>query len=308
MKNAAYIFPGQGAQYIGMGQDFYQEYPRARAIFEEASDLLKQNLVESIAHSSEDDLKQTVNSQLAIFVTSIALLHVFHDLYNVRPLACAGLSLGEYSALVAAGRIPFADALHLVQLRAQAMSRACNTCAGTMRVILGLDDNAVVAACARYAPNVQVANYNCPGQVVISGRTEAVEKAARDCLACGAKKALQMNVSGAFHSTFMAPAAEEMLEPISAACINSSTIGFIANATASFIVDGAEVKQQLLRQITSPVLWHQSIHTIKNAGIDLFIEIGPGKTLTGLNKRIGVPKALNFGQVADIKTIEQELK
>lgn len=310
MKQLAFIFPGQGAQYIGMGKEFYAEFAEAKELFEQADDLLQTNLSHLIFSGEEKELTQTKNSQLAIFVTSLAMLKVLQHRFSLEPTACAGLSLGEYSALVASGHMPFADALLLVQKRALFMHEACEAQKGTMAVVLGMADDAVeeIVYNLRMPESIWAANFNCPGQVVISGTEKGIEAASKALSEKGAKRILPLQVHGAFHSGLMKPAQERLTPYIMQTECHNTKCLIAMNAIGTFCSDGAAIKENLIKQVTSPVLWHKCVSAIMNKNVDLFIEIGPGKTLSGMNKRIGISApTLSLEKPEDLSNIEQTL-
>ncbi len=311
-KKMCFLFPGQGAQYVGMGRDFYNAFPEARQVFEEADDLMHIKLSDSIFHNSETELLQTKIAQPAIYVTCIALLRVFEKLFtsNTQPFACAGLSLGEYTALTAAKKLSFQDGLKLVARRGQAMHEACEQTKGAMSVILGLGDDTVeeIVRALQLPDELWCANFNCPGQVVISGTVRGIEKGLTACLAQGAKRAIALDVHGAFHSGLMRPAQEALYEPITATKIQKSDIKVATNVTGAFVEEVDEIKELLLKQVTSPVRWQKAVRTIDTAGCDLYVEIGCGKSLTAMNKRIGVQgRTVSLEKVEDCKNVEEVL-
>ncbi len=307
MKKLCFLFPGQGSQYIGMGKDFFNQYPIARQVFEEANDILSQNLTDIIFSSSEAELTQTKNSQPAIFVVSIAILRTLQELFDFTPKACAGLSLGEYSALVAAGVLPFSKALELVQKRGNFMHQACEDIPGTMAVVLGLDDEAVETVVHELnLPNdLWAANFNCPGQVVISGTKKGVELGSEALLKKGAKRVLPLQVHGAFHSGLMQNA-KEKLKPYIDECIFVQGQAKVAmNTPGDFVEATDQMKTHLVNQVTNPVRWHRSVRAIDTMGVDQFIEIGCGKTLAGMNKRLGLSAStLSVDKIEDIALLE----
>lgn len=310
-KKIAFLFPGQGAQYVGMAKDFYNEYPDAKLVFEEADDLLSRKLTDTIFAASESELTETKNSQPAIFVVSLAILKVLGKLFgNLQPVACAGLSLGEYSALTAAGILSYAEGLPLVQNRGLFMHQACEETPGTMAVVLGLDDALVESLVAELnlPSDLWTANFNCPGQVVISGTKRGIEKGTEALLSKGAKRVLPLQVHGAFHSGLMQSAKERLAPYIEAATLKPSTIRLAMNTPGDFVASIQEIKRNLVNQVTNPVRWHRGIHNMANSGIDLFIEIGCGKTLAGMNKRIGVQApTVSIEKIEDIATLEKAL-
>ena len=310
-KHITFLFPGQGAQYIGMGHDFFREFPVARRVFEEADDLLKRKLTDIIFNGAEAELTETKNSQPAIFVTSIAMLRVLEDLFKgLVPMACAGLSLGEYTALTASGKLSFKECAPLVQARGQFMHEACEAIRGAMSVILGLEDSQVESIVEELnMPNdLWCANFNCPGQVVISGTIKGVETGTKALLEKGAKKAIPLQVHGAFHSGLMKSAQEKLTPYLKEAAIQKSAIKLVTNVTGDFAENPDDIKALLIRQVTSPVRWQKGIRALDSAGCELFVEIGCGKTLAAMNKRIGVKApTINIEKVEDLKTLEQEI-
>lgn len=310
-KKLAFLFPGQGAQYIGMGKDFHQQFAKARQVFEEADDILAEKLSHTIFSATESELMQTKNSQPAIFVVSLAILQVLKTLFGeFHPTACAGLSLGEYSALVAAGIMPFNAALPLVQKRGLFMHQACEDTPGTMAVVLGLADEDVEAQVARLdiAQELWTANFNCPGQVVISGTRRGIEMATEALLKNGAKRVMPLQVHGAFHSGLMQAAKEKLKPYIDAASFVKGHAKVAMNTPGDFVEAIDQMKTHLVNQVTSPVRWHRAVRNIDTSGIDLFVEIGCGKTLAGMNKRIGLSApTISIDKIEDIASLEKAL-
>jgi [acyl-carrier-protein] S-malonyltransferase len=303
----AFIFPGQGAQYVGMGDDFKDVFPIARDTFEEGDEILQRSLSNIVSGGPEDLLTKTGNSQPAIFLNSVAVLRVIcNQIPSLAPAVCAGLSLGEYTAVMASGMLDFATTLQLVQHRATFMNEACEMTKGTMAVVMGLDHDAVEGVVAELnMPNdVWAANFNCPGQVVISGTLHGVEKAAAALKARGARRVLPLPVHGAFHSGLMS-AAEGKLSPyIHAADIADSDVNLVMNVPGGYTSGASNVKENLIAQITHPVRWERGVRAMMEEGVDLFIEIGCGKTLTGMNKRIGVTApTVSVDKVADLEAL-----
>jgi [acyl-carrier-protein] S-malonyltransferase len=309
MKKSAFIFPGQGAQYVGMGKDFYDQFPAAREVFQEADDLLKEHLSTLIFEGPAEVLTETKNSQVAIFVTSVALLRAMQSQFpELAPSVCAGLSLGEYSALCAAEKIPFKECLFLVRHRGQYMNEACEITEGTMRVVLGMEPDQVEAIVNSYSKelSVWVANLNCPGQIVISGKVDGIEKISEILKEKGAKRVLPLKVSGAFHSGLMQSAREKLRSLIEHAPFKESSIEIVMNVPGDFVTSLSDLRANLIDQVTAPVRWEKGVRTIMHRGIDLFIEIGCGTTLTGMNKKIevGVP-SLSIDKVIDLEQLVQ---
>ncbi len=280
----AYIFPGQGAQFTGMGKDIYESNPKARKLFDEANDILGFNITDTMFGGSADELKQTKITQPAIFLHSVALALTAE---SFSPDMVAGHSLGEFSALVANGSLSFRDGLLLVFKRAMAMQRACEINPSTMAAILGLDDQKVEEICASIKEEIVVpANYNCPGQLVISGTMKGIEIACEKMKAAGAKRALPLQVGGAFHSPLMEPAREELAEAIEKTTFSKPVCPVYQNVNALPSSDVNEIKKNLISQLTAPVRWTQSVQRMSQEGAKTFVECGPGKVLQGLVKKI----------------------
>lgn len=303
----AFLFPGQGAQYPGMGKDFYGAFRSARDLFDQADDLLSFKLTKIIFEGPEDILTQTRHSQVAIFVTSAAILTAFREcMPGLIPDVCAGLSLGEYTALFASGRLSFAETLKLVKLRGELMNRACEETSGAMSAVLGLSAGEVEEI-VRPLQLVWVANFNCPGQTVISGSKEGVAAAAEALKAKGAKRVLPLQVHGAFHSGLMQSAQDGLAPAVLQAAIVESPIAFAMNVPGGFVEEGVEkIKENLILQVTHSVRWEQSIQAMMKRGISRYLEIGCGKTLSGLSKKIGAP-AFSLDKVSDLDEIVKEL-
>ena len=280
----AYVFSGQGAQFSGMGKDLYENQPLAKELFETANRILNFRITDLMFEGSDEDLRQTKVTQPAIFLHSVVLAKTLGD--NFQPEMVAGHSLGEFSALVAAGALSFEDGLQLVYKRALAMQKAGEQNPGTMAAILNLPDEKVEEICAEIDDIVVPANYNCPGQVVISGTVGGVDAACERMLAAGAKRAVKLKVGGAFHSPLMAPAKEELEKAIHAATFKTPVCPVFQNISASGETDPETVKTNLIAQLTAPVKWTQSIRNMIAAGADDFTELGPGNVLQGLIKKI----------------------
>ena len=280
----AYIFPGQGAQFTGMGKDLYESSDKARSLFEKANDILGFRITDTMFTGAADELKQTRVTQPAIFIHSV-IAALTHD--NFAPQMVAGHSLGEFSSLVANQSLSFEDALRLVSKRALAMQRACELNPSTMAAILGLDDQKVEEICASITDEIVVAaNYNCPGQLVISGSMKGIDIACEKLKAAGAKRALPLQVGGAFHSPLMEPAREELAQAIEATAFQTPICPIYQNVDAKPSTDVAAIKRKLIAQLTSPVRWTQSVQSMVGDGATTFIECGPGKVLQGLVKKI----------------------
>ncbi|WP_288869405.1 ACP S-malonyltransferase [uncultured Capnocytophaga sp.] len=280
----SYIFPGQGAQFVGMGLDLYEKSAEAKALFEAANGILGFSITDIMFSGTDEDLKQTKVTQPAIFLHSVILSKVLGK--NFAPQMVAGHSLGEFSALVANGTLSFEDGLQLVAKRAAAMQKACELQPGTMAAVLGLEDAKVEELCATIDGIVTPANYNCPGQLVISGELKAVEAACEKMKEAGAKKALILSVSGAFHSVLMKPAEEELAAAIEQTAFHKPLCPVYQNVTTTAVSDENAIKTNLIKQLTAPVKWTQSVQQMIADGATEFIEVGPGKVLQGLVKKI----------------------
>ena len=280
----AYIFPGQGAQFSGMGLDLYENSPLAQELFEQANEILGFSITDIMFEGSAEDLKETKVTQPAIFLHSVILAKTLGE--SFKPDMVAGHSLGEFSALVANGTLNFEDGLKLVSKRALAMQKACEIQPSTMAAVLGLEDNIVETICAETAGTVVAANYNCPGQLVISGEVDAVNKACESLKEKGARRALVLPVGGAFHSPLMEPAREELAAAIEATTFSKPNCPIYQNVTANAVIDEAAIKDNLISQLTAPVRWTQSVQQMVADGATLFTEVGPGKVLQGLVKKI----------------------
>lgn len=281
----AYVFPGQGAQFVGMGKDLYENNPLAKELFEKANEVLGFRITDLMFEGTDEDLKQTKVTQPAIFLHSVILAKTLGDAF--QPDMVAGHSLGEFSALTAAGALSFEDGLTLVYKRALAMQKACEASPSTMAAVLGLADEKVEEICASIIGEIVVpANYNCPGQVVISGTNEGIDAACEKLLEAGAKRALKLKVGGAFHSPLMEPAHAELASAIKATTIKSPACPIYQNVNAIAETDPEVIKHNLIEQLTSPVRWTQSVENMIAAGADHFIELGPGAVLQGLVKKV----------------------
>ncbi len=290
--NNVFLFPGQGAQYVGMGKDFYEAFSAFRETFEEASDLLSFDFKRLILEGPESELILTKNSQPAIFLTSVAILRCL----DIKPSICAGLSLGEYTALYASGRVSFADCLKIVAARGRAMQEACQEKEGTMRVVLGLEPVAIEA----YLPkDVWIANLNCPGQVVIAGSAEAMSQLEEILKEKGAKRVLPLGVSGAFHTPMMESAKRKLEKHLKEVSLQESDIRLMMNVPGDFVESLSDIRKYLIAQVVSPTQWEKGIRKIDQEN-SLFIEIGPGKTLAGMNRKIGTQ-----GSTISIEKVEE---
>lgn len=291
VNKVAFLFPGQGAQYVGMGKDFYEKFPVSKEIFDQADEILKRPLSKLIFEGPQEELTQTCNSQPSIYVMSLALLAALRQMYpHIEPYACAGLSLGEYTALCAAGKISFEEGLLLVQKRASLMQEACEKNPGSMRVVLGLSEEAIegVLKPLQSQYSVCVANVNCPGQIVIAGSQEGLDVASDALKQAGAKRVLPLEVSGAFHSDLMQLARQGLTPYLEKAPLQDSKISLVMNTPGEFVEDLSSIRSNLIDQVTQTVRWQKGIETMVQNGTTHFIEVGCGKTLQGMNKRIGI--------------------
>jgi [acyl-carrier-protein] S-malonyltransferase len=302
MVDAALIFPGQGAQYVGMGKDLYGQYPQARDIFDKAAALLKYDIKKLCFEGPQEELSTTQYSQPAILTASIAALKVFEAsaLYaGIAPKFSLGLSLGEYTALVAAGCLSFEDALILVKKRGELMEDASKKNPGKMACVLGMEFNSVEALCKGFG--CEVANLNCPGQVIVSGKTNNIELFASMAKEKGAKRVLMLDVSGPFHSSLMTPARDKLKDFIDKTAIVAPRMQFISNVDAKVQTDPVRIKENLITQVNSKTLWEDSVKLVAHSGVKVFYEIGPGQVLKGLLKKID-PKleVKNIGTTQDL--------
>jgi [acyl-carrier-protein] S-malonyltransferase len=307
-----FLFPGQGAQYPGMGKDFYDQFSVARQTFEEADHFLNCAFSKLIFEGSLAELTLTKNSQIAIYITSIAILRVVLQQFpGLHPTVCAGLSLGEYTALTAAGKIAFADCLDLVRVRAEAMHRACEETEGSMQVVLGMTEEAAETVIRQLNPPhpIWIANLNCPGQIVIAGSMDALTIAAEALKQGGAKRVLPLEVSGAFHSGLMRSARDELAAKMESILFHESSIAVVMNVPGDFVLSAEQMGPLLIDQVTSPVRWERGVRKMMQRGIDVYIEMGPGKTLAGMNKRIGVAEpTYSLEKVADLEELNKMME
>lgn len=298
--STAFIFPGQGAQVVGMGKDFYEKYEESREIFDKASELLGFDMKE-LCFENEKDINITEYTQPALLTVSVAILRVLEQ-KGIRPDVCAGLSLGEYCVMVASEVMSFEDAVKTVRQRGILMQEAVPLGVGAMCAVLGLDGETVNKVC-QGVDDVYVANYNCPGQIVISGKAEAVEQAAGLLKEAGAKRCMMLNVSGPFHSPLLREAGDKLAEVLKDVKLNDGfTIPYVTNVTAEYVNTTEEIRELLRKQVSSSVMWQQSVENMIAKGVDTFVEIGPGKTLAGFMKRINKEvRMVNIGSVEDLE-------
>ena len=306
MSKIAFIFPGQGAQACGMGQDFYEQTETGKRIFDKATELMGFSMPQ-LCFEENDRLDITEYTQAAMVTASIAMMRVLEE-NGIKPDVAAGLSLGEYCALAAAGVMSDEDAIRTVRQRGILMQEAVPVGEGAMAAILALDASAIEEVTGAME-GVWIANYNCPGQIVISGEKAAVEDACEKLKAAGAKRAVMLNVSGPFHSGMLAAAGEKLGQVLSQVEIHEPQIPYVANVTAQYVKNAGEVKELLTRQVSSSVRWQQSVEAMIADGVDTFIEIGPGKTLAGFMRKISRDvKTLNVEKLEDISKVAEALK
>lgn len=308
MSKIAFVFPGQGSQTVGMCKDLYDNYTCSRKVFEAADEALGFSISDMCFNGPEDQLRLTFNTQPAILTASVACAEVLKE----NGLSCevaAGHSLGEYSALVLAGALDFADAVRIVRKRGQFMQEAVPVGEGSMAAVLGLESDKIVDICrtveAECGEAVQAVNFNCPGQVVIAGAVGAVDKALAALKEAGAKRAVLLPVSAPFHSTLMQPASKRLAEVFETVAFHDAKIPVVANVTATEVIKGEEIKESLIRQAAMPVLWETSVNHMIAGGVDTFVEVGPGKVLTGFTKKIA--KGMTALNVEDEASLEKTL-
>ena len=306
MGKIAFVFPGQGAQKVGMGKDFYEHYDVAKKLFKEADEALGYSIMNMCFEGPEADLRLTANTQPAILTMSVIANEILKE-HGLQPEVTGGHSLGEYSALVAAGVLKFQDAVVLVHKRGAFMQEAVPVGQGGMAAIIGLDRNVIIETCEKVSAEaeVQAVNFNCPGQVVIAGSTAGVEKAVKLLSEAGAKKAVILPVSAPFHSSLMKPAAAKLAVELDKVEIRDAKIPVVANVTGTIVTKAAEIKDSLVKQAANPVKWEDCVAAMKEFGADTFVEAGPGKTLCGFNKRID--RSLKSLNVEDVESLQKTL-
>lgn len=304
MNQLAFLFPGQGAQYIGMGKKFYEKFSESKKIFDIASEVLDLDMTK-LCFDETDKLGITEYTQPAILTTSIAILRALETVTEIQPSMVAGLSLGEYSALVANKSLSFEKAVSLVKKRGKIMQDAVPVGIGGMAAVIGLDDIIVEQTCKEVDGIVEPANYNCPSQIVISGEINAVNKAAELLKEKGAKRVVMLKVSGPFHSSLLQKAGEQLKDELENIEINDGIIPYISNVTAQYVYDKKEIKPLLVKQVFSSVRWHQTILTMIDSGVDTFVEIGPSKTLSAFIRKIDRSlKVINVDQIEHLDNIK----
>ena len=306
MGKIAFVFPGQGAQKVGMGKDFYEHYDVAKKLFKEADEALGYSIKEVCFEGPEEELRLTANTQPAILTMSVIANEILKE-HGLQPEVTGGHSLGEYSALVAAGVLKFQDAVVLVHKRGAFMQEAVPVGQGGMAAIIGLDRNVIIETCEKVSAEsaVQAVNFNCPGQVVIAGTTAGVEKAVKLLSEAGAKKAIILPVSAPFHSSLMKPAAAKLAVELDKVTLSDAAFPVVANVTGTLLTKAADIKDSLVKQAASPVKWEDCVAAMKDFGADTFVEAGPGKTLCGFNKRID--RSLKSLNVEDVESLQKTL-
>ena len=306
----AFVFPGQGAQFVGMGKDLYENSALAKELFEKANDILGYRITDIMFNGTDEDLRQTKVTQPAVFLHSVISALCMGD--DFKPEMTAGHSLGEFSALVAAGALSFEDGLKLVYARAMAMQKACEAQPSTMAAIIALPDEKVEEICAQVSAEGEVcvaANYNCPGQIVITGEEKAVDAAAEKLKEAGAKRTVKLNVSGPFHSKMLAGAGEKLAEELKNVELHDVKVPYLTNVTADYVTSTENIKELLARQVSSSVCWQQSVEKMIADGVDTFIEMGPGKTLSGFMRKISRNVTMyNIENMADFEKVVAAVK
>ncbi|MNB95530.1 Malonyl CoA-acyl carrier protein transacylase [compost metagenome] len=306
MSKIAFVFPGQGAQAVGMGRDVYEALPHSRAVFEKGDEVLGFSLSQLIFEGPDSDLKQTVNTQPALLTASVAYLEALRD-QGMKPDYVAGHSLGEYSALVAAGVLSYEDAVRLVRLRGRFMEEAVPGGQGAMAAVLGAERDALAELCRSVSEEsgvVELANVNCPGQIVVSGSQAGVNGVVQRVKEAGGKRAIPLEVSGPFHSSMMKAAADRLADELKSVAFNAPAVPVIVNVTAAPVTDPEEIRELLVRQVYSPVLWQDSIEWLIADGVDTFVEIGSGSVLAGLIRKIDkTVKVININTLESVQAV-----
>lgn len=305
MSKIAFIFPGQGAQYVGMGKDFYDTYETAKNVYEQASAATGLN-IEELCFTENEKLNITEYTQVAMLATEVAILKVVEE-KGLKADVCAGLSLGEYGALAAANVMNLTDLFKVIRKRGLYMQDAYPV-GGAMAAVIGMDADKIAEICEQTEGIVSVANYNCPGQIVITGEEQAVAKASESLSAAGAKRCIPLKVSGPFHSALLTDAGKKLAGELADVKLNNPAIPYVCNVDASYVTDAESIKDLLEKQVSSSVCWQQSIEKMIAEGVDTFIEIGPGKTLTGFMRKIDkTAKVMNVETVADLDKVLEEI-
>lgn len=305
MSKIAFIFPGQGAQYVGMGKDFYDTYETAKKVFEQASAVTGLN-IEDLCFTENEKLNITEYTQIAMLATEVAILKVVEE-KGLKADVCAGLSLGEYGALAAANVMDLTDLFKVIRKRGLYMQEAYPV-GGAMTAVLGMDAEKIREICEQTEGIVTVANYNCPGQIVITGEEQAVIKAAEALSAAGAKRCIPLKVSGPFHSALLTDAGKKLAGELADVTLNNPVIPYVCNVDASYVTGAESIKDLLEKQVSSSVCWQQSVEKMIADGVDTFIEIGPGKTLTGFMRKIDkTARVMNVETVADLDKVLEEI-
>jgi len=307
MSKIAFVFPGQGSQTIGMGQELFEKYDIAKELFKKADDVLGFSIKDMCFNGPEEDLRKTFNTQPAILTVSVICYEILKQ-HGVLPEIVAGHSLGEYSALVAAGTLKFEDAVHLVRQRGTFMQEAVPIGQGGMAAILGLERSIIIDVCDKVSAEfelVEAVNFNCPGQVVIAGMVNGVEKACELLKEAGARRTVVLPVSAPFHSALMKPASEKLALALDKITLNDATIPVVANVSGKILVESNAIKASLIEQAASPVKWEDCVAEMQKFGADLFVEVGPGKVLNGFNKKID--KNITNFNVENIESLEKTL-
>lgn len=305
MSKVAFIFPGQGAQYVGMGKDFYDTYETAKSVYEQASAATGLN-IEELCFTENEKLNITEYTQVAMLATEVAILKVVEE-KGLKADVCAGLSLGEYGALAAANVMDLTDLFKVIRKRGLYMQEAYPV-GGAMAAVIGMDADKIAEICEQTEGIVSVANYNCPGQIVITGEEQAVVKASEALSAAGAKRCIPLKVSGPFHSSLLTDAGKKLAGELADVKLNNPAIPYVCNVDASYVTDAENIKGLLEKQVSSSVCWQQSVEKMIAEGVDTFIEIGPGKTLTGFMRKIDkTAKVMNVETVADLDKVLEEI-